>query len=212
MPIKMSEQQEFTPVESGIHNARFFAVVDIGTQDEQYLGEAKKIHKIAFAFEFSELLEIEGNRVGEPRIIWVEYTASLGDKANLRKQLGSLFGKEIKTKEDAQKVTEGLPNLAKKTRACRLNILHKSTKDGKIFAKIETILPLDPKFKYPPTKREPIYFSLDPGEFDSKVLDLLPKKMQEKIKKSPEFAALSDEHHGEEPQEDPQPDDGAPPF
>ena len=42
---------EFTPVPAGMHLARCYRVIDLGTQDSTYLGTVTKKPKVMFQFE-----------------------------------------------------------------------------------------------------------------------------------------------------------------
>src|SRR4051812_45284681 len=87
--------KDFTIHPAGVTAARCTRIIDLGTQDGEYKGKAKKIHKIMFAFESAVLMgDDEGEYAGKPFLITTRYTASLGEKALMRKDLESWRGRK----------------------------------------------------------------------------------------------------------------------
>jgi hypothetical protein len=67
-------------------------------------------------------------------------------------------------------------------RACLLQIEHKD-KGERTFAKVANIMPLPALTKTPPASTPLSFFSLEPGEFDAKMLAALPEWQQAWIAK-----------------------------
>lgn len=88
----------FTPVPQGMHLARCYRVVDLGTQKSEYQGQVKHLPKVMLQFE------VHGNddagkpiltQKGEPMSISKNFTLSLAEKATLRKDLQTWRGREF---------------------------------------------------------------------------------------------------------------------
>lgn len=94
--IASGSNKEFKPVPEGNHTARCYRVIDLGTQDVEYMGEPKLMHKVLIGWELSGEAE-DGTPLktdgGDPLTITKQYTLSLGKKANLRADLESWRGK-----------------------------------------------------------------------------------------------------------------------
>lgn len=88
--------KEFKPVPEGNHMARCYRVIDLGTQDVEFQGEPKLMHKVLIAWELSGEAD-DGTPLqtdsGEPFTVSKQYTLSLSKKANLRADLESWRGK-----------------------------------------------------------------------------------------------------------------------
>lgn len=88
--------KEFKPVPEGNHMARCYRVIDLGTQDVEFQGEPKLMHKVLIAWELSGEAD-DGTQLqtdkGDPMTVSKQYTLSLSKKANLRADLESWRGK-----------------------------------------------------------------------------------------------------------------------
>jgi len=127
--------------EAGTTQAVCCAVWDLGLQKTSYKGEEKIQHKIMIAWEIAQLIEApESEYNGKPYMLKKKYTLSLGDKANLRKDLESWRGlpfteAEIRGGFDIEKLYGA---------NCLLGIKHEAAHDDatKIYANVTAILPL----------------------------------------------------------------------
>lgn len=129
---------DFTPIEPGMYAAVCIGVIDLGTQHSEKYGPSSKV---LLQFEIpEEKVIIEG--VEQPRTLSKIYTASLGKKANLRRDLDSWRGRAF-TKEELN--GWDLTNVL--GAPCMLNIVHQERGD-RVYANIANISPL-PK-NYPP--------------------------------------------------------------
>jgi hypothetical protein len=124
-----------------------------------------------------------------PMSIGRSLTASMSEKANLRKLIESWFGKKFPSDDAAADFDLGLL-LGKK---CLLNVTH-TEKGGKSYANIANATPI-PKGMVADQKQHnaSLYFSLD--EPDQKVFAALPEWLQKKI----------NERLDDAPEEDPAP-------
>ena len=92
----------FTPVTPGMHLARCYRIVDMGTQKTEFQGQAKHLQKVMLQFEVhgeddagKPLLTAKG----EPMSISKNFTLSLAEKATMRKDLQAWRGKEFTPEE-----------------------------------------------------------------------------------------------------------------
>lgn len=127
----------FTPVAAGVHLARLYRIIDIGTQKSEYEGKVNFLHKVKFVWEVHGEDE-DGTPLvtdkGEPMVITKDYTLSWGEKANLRKDLESWRGKPF-TEEEQRRFD--LKNVLDQW--CMINVQHKARQKGGVFANIVNI-------------------------------------------------------------------------
>jgi hypothetical protein len=177
IPQESSGSYERPP--EGNHVAVCCALVDLGTQhSEKYQNNQRKV---LIEWELSN----ESKEDGSPFYIDKIYTFSMNEKAKLRQDLESWRGVRF-SKEDFGKFE--LSNLLGK--GCMLNIVHDENGD-KVYANIASIARL-PKGMAAPTLVKPVrVFSLEPNEYDADAMVGLRDAIVEKIKASPEWAALN---------------------
>lgn len=100
MLIAKDEDKQFEKLKEGTHQAVCYSVWDLGDQPVEYQGQQKIQHKIMIAFETKERMK-EGEYANQRFGIFKEYTLSLGEKSNLRKDLENWFAKKF-TEETAK--------------------------------------------------------------------------------------------------------------
>lgn len=167
---------EFQNPPAGMHIARCISLIDLGTQTTQWQNETKHARKVRVTFELPEAQMDDGRPFTTSR----RYTLSLSKKSALRRDLVSWRGREFTKEEEAGfelKNVIGAPAM--------LNLVE----DGE-YVNVSTIAPVPKKLKAPKQVNPSLYFSLDPGEFDAKVLATLSDGTRETITKSPEYQAL----------------------
>lgn len=172
---------DYKPIDAGAYAAVCSRVIDLGTQTTNYNGEEKSARKVMLTWEIPEVqVEWEGQQ--RPASISQTYTASLHEKASLRKVLESWRGRSFTADElkgfDTKNVL-GAP--------CFLNVVH-NDKDGRTYANVAAVMPL-PKGMEKPVASTVVNFDLD--AFEPDVLDGLHDRLKEKIKASPEYRALT---------------------
>lgn len=126
--------------EPGTHLAVCCAVWDLGLQKSSYMGEEKIQHKVIIAWEIDQKIDAPDSEYhGKPYMLNKKYTLSLGDKANLRKDLESWRGKPFTAEElqggfDIEKLY-GIN--------CLLGIKHEADRNdaSKVYANVTAILP-----------------------------------------------------------------------
>jgi len=175
--------------------ARNIMIADLGTQDETFNGQPKKLRKIWFCFELVGTKQIFDPAKGEqPFVVSEEYTLSLSDKANLRKFLQSWSGKQI---EELTKYIDADGNLdIMKTfagQACAVTVVHRPNKKDKTkkYANIGAITPPIKALGPVPKSENPlIIYDMEDTATHSN-FEKLPKFIREKISKSYEFQGAS---------------------
>lgn len=181
----------FKRVPAGVFIGRCYSLIDLGTQmtDGQY-GQ-KQQHKIRIGWElFGDddegnplTIDVDGKEM--PMTISKSYTVSLHKKANLRHELAAWRGKDF-TDDEAKAF-----DVSKLIGAyCMVNVTISET-NGKTYSNIAGLTPLPSALKAvkPTAVHENIIFNLDAP--DMKVFANFHEKLQESIKKSPEWAAHS---------------------
>lgn len=183
-----SAPRELIP--AGNYIARCYKMIEIGTVDEVVRGEKKTLHKVRIGWELPTELKVFNPEKGEqPLVIDKEYTLSMYEKANLRKDLKSWRGKDF-TDEQAEKfdITTliGAP--------CMINIIHKpSSKDpSKIYEEIAGITPLPKGVPCPEAINRTFVLSYD--EFDKELFAMLPDFIKNKMMTSVEYKGMQNPH------------------
>lgn len=171
---------EMTPADT--HLAVCYRLIDLGTQQTDYLGQIKRQHKIMLSWELPNALMQEGEYAGKPFSFHQRYTYSSSDKSNLRHDLEAWRGVPF-SDEDFEKFDLGVL-LGK---GCLIGIVHE-TKGGKTYANKSSIMKLPKGMTVPPLVNETINFDL--GEFDQNVYDKLSESIKATIAKSPEYQEL----------------------
>ena len=172
-------------IPAGNYIARCYSMIHIGTVTEEIMGEKKTLNKCRITWELPTELRVFSDDKGEqPMVISKEYTLSMHEKANLRRDLESWRGKAF-TEEQAAKfdITKllGVP--------CMLNIIHKTTKAGNDFATISNISPLPKGFNCPDQVNQNFEFNFE-DKYSDEVLESFPDFIKNKIKSSEEYRKL----------------------
>mgnify|MGYP007004369290 FL=1 len=177
---------EFTPVPQGMHLARCYRIVDLGTQDSTYLGTVKKLPKVMLQFEVHG--EDDAGKAivtakNEPMSISKNFTLSLAEKATLRKDLQTWRGREFT--EDELRGFE-LKNVLGAW--AMVSVIKAMGNNGKEYTNIAAIMSVPPAIKkagMPQGHNELKLFSID--EPDMALFDNFSNGLKEKIGKSPEW-------------------------
>ena len=184
---KASSNVERELIPAGNYVARCYKLVEIGTVPTEYLGVEKMSHKVRFGWELPTELKVFNPEKGEqPLVIDKEYTLSLADKANLRKDLKSWRGKDFTPTEaegfDIEKLL-GVP--------CMLNIIHiQGKKDAtKTYEAIGSISPMPKGMVCPPQINQTFVFNFD--NYNDETFKLLPEFIRKQIVESNEYKAMN---------------------
>lgn len=176
---KPNEGKAYELAPAGNHLGVCWQVVDLGTQTTSYEGTEKLVRKVMIGWELPE--ETMGD--GKPFVVSKRYTFSVHEKATFRKHLESWRGKKF-TEEDFGEEGFDIRNLIGK--ACFVNVVHSQGTD-RVYANIESIAPLPKGMTAPKPVNNPLYFTLEPDNFQPTVYGILPEWLQSVIQQSPEF-------------------------
>ncbi len=181
MKVTDSGNGDFEQAPVGTHLARCIRLIDLGTQFGEYQGKPNQARKVVCSWELPNATMATGEYAGKPFIVGKWYTASIGEKANLRKDLVNWRGRDFT--EDELKGFDVKKLLGV---ACLLSI----TANDKGKSRVTGIMKPPPGTECPPQVNPSVYFSLERDEFNQAVFDGLAEFWQSEIKKSPEWADL----------------------
>jgi hypothetical protein len=177
----------FKRVPSGVHIGRCYSLIDLGTQESSGQFGTKLQHKIRIGLElFGEdeqghplVIDVDGKQL--PMTISKSYTVSLHEKSAMRKDLAAWRGKDF-TEEEARAF-----DVSKLIGAyCMVNVTTSET-NGKTYSNVAGLTPLPAALKNskPQPVHAPVVFNLD--EPNMEVFATFHEKLQEAIKRSPEW-------------------------
>ena len=167
---------QYEPVSKGPHLARCYQVIDLGHQTVEWQGTAKVVPKVRITWEICD----EQMSDGRPFSISKEYTASIGEKANLRKDLVAwgILGDDLRNFSLDSILNE----------PCQLQIAH-TQKGDKTYASVNGIVEVLKNTRVPELVNPIVKFDIQ--NFDHDVFDSLTNYVQKKILMSKEL-----EDHG----------------
>jgi hypothetical protein len=174
----------------GMHLARCYRIIDLGTQKSEYMGQVKYLHKIMLGWEIHGTndsgVPLKMND-GRPFAIFKNYTLSWSDKANLRLDLQSWRGKPFSQEEmrrfDLKNVLGAW---------CMLNVIERPGNDGKIYTNVNGVTPVPAMIKQnglPAAVNANEIFNL--SEPDMKMFETFSDNLKAKIKSSPEWQKIN---------------------
>ena len=179
---------DFKRVPPGAYIGRCYSLIDLGTQLTTGQHGEKLQHKIRIAWELfgedenGEALTVMVDGKEMPMTINKSYTMSLHEKATLRKDLAAWRGKDFTDDEakgfDVSKLIGAY---------CMVNATASET-NGKTYTNVAGITPLPGAFKNakPAAVHANVMFDLDKPNMV--LFSTFHEKLQEAIKKSPEWA------------------------
>ena len=130
--IAKAPDSKFTPAPEGLHQAVCVDVHDLGMQQTPW-GDK---HKVLLVWQLEQVDEEAGKRFQVRK----NYTLSLSEKANLRRDLECWRGRKFTEQELQGFDLEKLLNVN-----CQLQVVHNLSDDGKIFANVQAIVPFNAK-------------------------------------------------------------------
>ena len=189
---------DFKAVPAGLHLARCYRIIDLGTQRSEYEGVEKHQRKIMLGWELHGK-DDEGNELvtdrGDPLAIFKNYTLSWNDKANLRIDLQNWRNKPFTSAEmqrfDIQSILGAW---------CMLTVIQRPGKTGKNYANVKAVAPVPSVIKsagLPPAVNMNQVFRL--AEPDYELYDTFGKGLKAMIESSPEWQALQDKKSAPKP-------------
>lgn len=180
----------FTPVPPGMHLARCYRVVDLGTQKSEYLGTIKYLPKVMIQFEVHG--EDENGKAivtakNEPMTISKNFTLSLAEKATLRKDLQTWRGREFSAEE-----LRGFELKNVLGAWAMISVIKSPGNNGKEYTNVAAIMQVPPQIKkagLPEGFNKLGLFSID--EPDMEMFGTFSDNLKAKIQASPEWSNRS---------------------
>lgn len=167
------------PIEAGAHPARCVGVIDLGVQHNDFNGKDQE--KVLLMFELpDERIQVDGE--DKPRWLSKRYTASLHEKASLRKDLDAWRGKPFTAEE-----LKGFDLASVVSAPCLITVTH-TERNGNTYANISGVSKPMKGMEIPPLENEPVIFSIDSDNAES-VFKTLPNWIKDTIEKSPTWSA-----------------------
>lgn len=187
----------FKRVPPGAYIGRCYSLIDLGTQLTSGQFGTKEQHKIQIGWElFGEdenghplTIDIDGKSM--PLTIKKSYTVSLHEKSGMRRDLAAWRGKDF-TDEEAKAF-----DVSRLVGAyCMVNATQSET-NGKVYTNVAGLTPLPGALKNakPAPVHANVLFDLDSP--DMEVFNTFHEKLQEAIKRSPEWAKATGKQHRE---------------
>jgi hypothetical protein len=190
--IASNEGGNFEMTPEGVHVARCYRMVDLGTQISEYQGQKKSQRKVMVSWE---LLGEDRMADGKPFAVSKRYTLSMHEKAQLRNDLEAWRGRAFTPEEEHQfDVSKVLGNY------CMLNIVH-SVSNGKTYANIASIMPMPKGMPKPQAVEDAYLFDIDNPDMD--IFNRFGDKLKATITSAPEWAGTRHEAPAEDDEEFP---------
>lgn len=167
-------------VPSGTHVGRCYSMIHIGTVEWEYQGEKKFSDKVRLTFELPhETREFGGEE--KPMVISKEYTVSLHEKSNLRKDVEMWRGASL---TNADLSGFDLTDLLEQP--CNITVVQKTAKTGNEFSMIGGLGALT-KGTECPEQFNPTFVFNYTDKYDQVWLDKQPQWVQDQIKSTDEY-------------------------
>ena len=176
----------FKPVPSGMHLARCYRIVDMGTQSTTWKGQTKQQPKVMLQFEVHSE-DSDGKPIvtdkGEPMSISKNFTASLGENAILRQELENWRSRAFTADE-----LKGFQLKNVLGAWAMLSVVKEQGNDGNEYTNISSINPVSSQIKkagLPEGHNELKIFDLENP--DMALFETFGNKIKEKIQSTPEW-------------------------
>ena len=190
MSFIVEDKGNFEATPSGMHLARCYRIIDLGTQKTEYMGQVKYLHKIMLGWEIHGTND-DGTplrmRDGRPFAIFKNYTLSWSEKATLRGDLQSWRGKPFSQEEMRRFDLKTVLNAW-----CMLNVIERAGQDGKMYVNVSGVTPVPAVIKKSglpePINKNELFNLTDP---DMVMFDTFSDNLKKKIQSSPEWEKLT---------------------
>lgn len=180
MSLKVSENGSGSNIPilpEGSYAAVCYMLVDLGLQYNERYGNSSR--KVIIGWEIAdEYIEVDGEQ--KPRVFSARYTASLNEKAILRRDLAAWRGREF---TEAELSEFNLCNIV--GAPCLIQIIHKEASNGKIYANLASIMKLPKGMPAPKKTLEPIVYDIDESPVSD--VDKLPEWIAKTVKASESY-------------------------
>lgn len=180
----------------GSYAAVCYMLVDIGLQKNERYGNSSR--KVIIGWEIAdEFVEVDGEK--KPRVFSARYTASLNEKAILRRDLAAWRGRDFTDDElkafDLRSIV-GAP--------CLVQVIHKDGGNGKTYANLASIMRLPKGMPAPQLTLDKVIYDIDESPIDD--VAKLPEWIANAVKSSESYQQRLEAMAGA------QTDSGAPEF
>lgn len=180
MGLKVSENgggSNIPLLPEGSYAAVCYMLVDIGLQRSERFGNSSR--KVIIGWEIAdEYVEVDGEK--KPRVFSARYTASLNEKAILRRDLAAWRGREF---TEAELSEFNLCNII--GAPCLIQIIHKEANNGKVYANLASIMKLPKGMPAPRGTLEPVIYDIDESPLSD--VDKLPEWIAKTVKGSESY-------------------------
>ncbi len=181
---------DFERCPQGMHLARCYRIIDLGTQKSEYMGQTKYLHKVMLGWEIHGMND-DGTPIkmkdGRPFAIFKNYTLSWSEKANLRLDLQSWRGKQF-TQEEMRRFD--LKNILGAW--CMLNVIERAGQNGNTYSNVDGVTPVPAMIKQnglpAAVNKNEIFNLTDP---DMEMFNAFSDNLKKKIMSSPEWEKLN---------------------
>ncbi len=172
-----SKKPDVPLLEGGVYMATCIGVIDLGEQKNERYNKYQK--KCLLIFEIiDEFVDIEGEQ--KPRWLSRTYTTSLHANSALRADIKRWLGRDLTEKELAAFDLGGMLGSS-----CQVQVLIDEY-EGKKYNHIDGVIALPRGTKVPKPTSEMLLYDMDKD--DQATMDKLPEWIQERIKRSPDYA------------------------
>ena len=171
MIAKSEGNSNIKRLEDGVYTAVSSMLIDMGIQKSEKYGKSSRKFIIVWNIE-NEFVEVNGEKL--PRVMSKEYTMSLGEKSNLRKDLQAWRGKQFTPEE-----LEGFNLYNILNKGCQLQILN-TENNGKTYTNIVSIMALPKGMQVNTLDKTVVFDTYDESTWNSYAK--IPNWMQERIK------------------------------
>ena len=171
MRAKSEGNSNIKRLEDGVYTAVSSMLIDMGVQKSEKYGKSSRKFIIVWNIE-NEFVEVNGEQL--PRVMSKEYTMSLGEKSNLRKDLQAWRGKQFTPEE-----LEGFNLLNIINKGCQLQILN-TENNGKTYTNIVSIMALPKGMEVSELDKTIVFDTYDETTWNN--YTQIPNWMQERIK------------------------------
>ena len=178
---------ERTLAPAGTFPARVYSIIYMGTIKGEYKGTPTESYKVRISWELPTKTRVfKEGEPAKPFSVSKELTLSMGSKSSLRPLVEGMLGISF-TDDDAKSFD--IDDLLGKE--CLISLAHKESPNGKYVA-INSTAQLPEGMTCPPPVNKPKILSYD--KFDKEYFVTLPKFIQEKMEKTPEFIKMNGGH------------------
>jgi hypothetical protein len=175
--MKLFESKTFELPPNGVHAARCFRLVDLGTQSGDFQGKPTSTRKVLLSFE---LLGDDKQSDGKPFVISRRFSASMNEKSALRAFIETWLSRKL----SPQEMKSGFEPATLLGQHALLTVVQ-AERDGKAYANIQAISALPKGMAVGVPEQEIVKFDLDAPDWS--VFESLSQGLKEAIEMSPEY-------------------------